>query len=375
MGTKMKTFSKDNRLTVIMIIAALLILIVVGFYFCKFGRNGLSGNPSDWSNFGGYIGGTLSPILAFFSFLALCHTIRLQNKQLQLSEDTQKIQRFEGIFTYMANELSRMQDDLNELSIQNVLKHSSGRTYSYAKVRAELRLNPNYPRFFIYLYQILRLIDKQDENTISFQDKKRYSNIIRSGLNNSIMQLCFLNSLVIDIYDDDFKKYKELLEKYHFFEHMPFQYKPKNNLDYFFFGLTSLYNFQAFGNNQHLKNAIINILMNHTLSLPKYEWKNQTQKNQLFVGFQWDKQTVRFSNKETSGHCVSFNLNSLAGVVAEHEIFSSAISFKELKFIYKNQEYQLEVVFPNLFMEINLVLINSTNKETTIFNFVEIEEC
>jgi hypothetical protein len=37
-----------------------------------------SPNSSDWSNFGSFIGGTLSPILAFASFLAILVTIKLQ---------------------------------------------------------------------------------------------------------------------------------------------------------------------------------------------------------------------------------------------------------------------------------------------------------
>jgi hypothetical protein len=37
-----------------------------------------SPNSSDWSNFGCFIGGTLSPILAFASFLAILVTIKLQ---------------------------------------------------------------------------------------------------------------------------------------------------------------------------------------------------------------------------------------------------------------------------------------------------------
>lgn len=50
----------------------------------------LSGNPEHWSAFGEYIGGILSPILAFLALIALLHSIRLQTTELNYSTEQLK---------------------------------------------------------------------------------------------------------------------------------------------------------------------------------------------------------------------------------------------------------------------------------------------
>lgn len=416
----MKKWLKNNWLLVLFVgIIITIALTVIIFYVYNFGNNKLSNDTGDWGTFGDYIGGTLNPILAFFSFLALCYTINLQNKQLQRTDEqlaqnklaleqnakalelnnqelnnsteqlklsakaqlemekTQRIQRFEGLFTYMANELSRMQGNLNGLSIQNILKNSSKRHYWYAATRNTLGINVTYSQFCIYLYQILKLIDDQDDNIISFQDKKRYSNIIRSSLNIPSIQLCFLNNITLGPYDGDFKKYKILLEEYSFFEHMPFQYKDKkdNSLyDYFFLGLAGLYDFKAFGSNTYLTVAPIRILNDIFLKKANYVWIEKDGKKNLSIKIKTGHPfMIEFIENTTNSVLVEFNLNSLIGVKSEYKTYATFITFTELKFIYKNQDYQLDVVFPNLFFEVNLVLTNLISKETTTFNYEEIE--
>lgn len=374
----MKNFLKNNWLLVLFVgIIITIALTVIIFYVYNFGNNELSSDTGDWGTFGDYIGGTLNPILAFFSFLALCHTIHLQNKQLQLSEKTQTIQRFEGLFTYMANELSRMQGNLNDLSIQNILKRSGRKSYRYVEIRNTLGRNAKYSHFCIYLYQIIKLIDDQDDNIISFQDKKRYSNIIRSNLNTSSIQLCFLNNITLGSYDDDFKKYKRLLEKYSFFEHMTFQYKDKNDnnlYDYFFLGLASLYDFKAFGNNTYLTLALIRLLSNILRTKANYVWVEKYDKKNLSIKIKTGHPfMIEFIENTTNSVLVEFNLNSLIGVKSEYKTYATLITFTELKFIYKNQDYQLEVIFPNLFFEVSVMLSNSNNQETHMFDYVEPE--
>lgn len=363
-------FFKSFWLIIIIFLAFIFILFIFHSYWSHFHSGELSDKTSDWANFGSYFGGTLSPILAFFSFLALCHTINLQNKQLT-------IQRFEGLFTYMANELSRKQGDLNELSIQNILRRSGKASYRYAETRNKLGINATYSHFCIYLYQILKLIDDQDDNVIPFKDKKRYSNIIRSSLDKSSMQLCFLNNVTLGAYDIDFAKYRILLEKYSFFEHMPFQYKDKkdNSLyDYFFLGLAGLYDFKAFGNNIYLTVAPIRILNDIFRTKVNYVWvEKDGKKNQSIEIKAGHPIIVTFIENEANNNLIEFNLNSLVNIIEKNNNSGSIITFKELKFVYKNQDYQLEIVFPNLFFEVNLVLTNLISKETTTFNYEEIE--
>lgn len=62
----------------------LIISVAVGFLVVLLGWSwnfrsaAISGNPSDWGAFGDYLGGVLSPILAFVSFMGLLLTIREQ---------------------------------------------------------------------------------------------------------------------------------------------------------------------------------------------------------------------------------------------------------------------------------------------------------
>lgn len=271
---------KTNKfLTGLLVTALILIAFFAGVYLNHFG---LKMPPADdkvmgtWGTFGDYFGGILNPILGFCSFMALLFTIDLQNKQLkktdeqleqnrialdqnaealklnnqelqnsneQLSlsakaqsemEKTQRLQQFEGLFTYMANELSKIYGELidksKKKSARLFLSNSHGKTYT--NVRQSLRSNYVLVRFFMYLYQILKLIDDQSESSMDFRDRKRYSNIIRSSIENDILQLIFLNCLTFDEQDNDFLKYKHLLEKYNFFEHMTFNDKSNDSYNY-----------------------------------------------------------------------------------------------------------------------------------------------
>lgn len=416
----MKKWLKNNWLLVLFVgIIITIALTVIIFYVYNFGNNKLSNDTGDWGTFGDYIGGTLNPILAFFSFLALCYTINLQNKQLQITDEqlaqnklaleqnakalelnnqelknsteqlqlsakaqlemekTQRIQRFEGLFTYMANELSRMQGNLNELSIQNILRRSGRKSYRYVEIRNTLGRDAKYSHFCIYLYQILKLIDDQDDNVISLQDKKRYSNIIRSSLDKSSLQLCFLNNTILGVYDSDFVKYKVLLEKYRFFEHMPFQYKDKNDnnlYDYFFLGLAGLYDFKAFGNNTYLTLASIRILGSILRTKSDYIWVEKDGKKNLSIEIKVEHPfIIEVIENLKNSVLAEFNLNSLIDIKSEYKTYATLITFTELKFIYKNQDYQLEAVFPNLFFEVNLVLTNLVSQETKTFIYAKIE--
>ena len=96
-------------------------------YNLQFGDE-LSDSNGDWGTFGDYLGGVLNPILGFASFMALLYTVRLQSNELKNSneqlaqsaraqtemEKTQRLQQFEGLFTYMANEISKIYENIRE---------------------------------------------------------------------------------------------------------------------------------------------------------------------------------------------------------------------------------------------------------------------
>ncbi|MCT7650951.1 putative phage abortive infection protein [Aliarcobacter butzleri] len=71
----------------IVILAALLIYKVQDFYFSKHSLTWVSEEIEELGQMGDFFGGTLNPILAFFSFCLLLITIKIQNKELKNSTD------------------------------------------------------------------------------------------------------------------------------------------------------------------------------------------------------------------------------------------------------------------------------------------------
>lgn len=62
------------------------VAVAIFLYSKQFGNN-LSYKLEDWAQFGDFFGGALGPTFAFFSFLALLHTIVLQNRELRLTRE------------------------------------------------------------------------------------------------------------------------------------------------------------------------------------------------------------------------------------------------------------------------------------------------
>lgn len=74
-----------TKLVLFAVSSFIILLFVFGLYFYKFALLGLSNNQELWGQFGDFIGGTLNPILAFLSFMALLYTIKIQTEELGLS--------------------------------------------------------------------------------------------------------------------------------------------------------------------------------------------------------------------------------------------------------------------------------------------------
>ena len=64
--------------------AIVLVVSVFAAYFLAF-NSGLSVQQEVWGQFGDFVGGTLNPILSFFSLLALVFTVTLQVHQLDIA--------------------------------------------------------------------------------------------------------------------------------------------------------------------------------------------------------------------------------------------------------------------------------------------------
>lgn len=419
---------KTNRfLLILLTIAIAAVFIIAISYFLQFGSlpNEKTSEHTQnligaWGTVGDYFGGTLNPILAFCSLIALCYTIDLQNKQLKKTDEqlkqnqlaleqnkivleqnakalefnnqelknstrqleisaqaqaemekTQKIQQFEGLFTYMANELSKIYGTLNINSINAFLRNSSENTYSHKTTKNLIRYTPNVSRFCIYLYQTLKLIDKQDDDTFSFSDKKKYSNIIRSSLDDTVLQLVFLNNLVINEEDLEFHKYKKILENYKFFEHMSFDINLNRFNDYYYFlCLTSIYDIQAFGNNIYLKNLPVEMLRDRFYHKSNYNFISQDNLKPVSVDVELNNPTITLIDKNTGSDIISFNLNLITDISSKYKDMKTTLVFSELRFIYQLPEHQLDIVFYEY--DTSLIYRNLMNNECIEFKHTAI---
>ncbi|SMN17295.1 hypothetical protein CRYPA_1240 [uncultured Candidatus Thioglobus sp.] len=72
--------------TLIAIIVFVLAITPFVFWSLQFSSGDISNQTSDWSNFGSFVGGTLSPVLAFISFLGLLATLQSQEKENKRSK-------------------------------------------------------------------------------------------------------------------------------------------------------------------------------------------------------------------------------------------------------------------------------------------------
>ncbi|MDF3188079.1 hypothetical protein [Pseudomonas paracarnis] len=89
-----------------------LIAFAFAIYFYKgsFG-GGFSSTSADWSNFGGYIGGTLGPLVSFITLLAVLKTVYLQRELL----DTQRAE-FKSMQALQRETFDSQQEQIKQAS-------------------------------------------------------------------------------------------------------------------------------------------------------------------------------------------------------------------------------------------------------------------
>ncbi|MBU2114682.1 MAG: hypothetical protein KKE94_13050 [Gammaproteobacteria bacterium] len=74
--------------------SALVGVAAVGFFYGAHFTS-LSEDHKVWGEFGSFFGGVVTPILAFFSFIALLYTIHIQKRELELTRDELSLSRAE----------------------------------------------------------------------------------------------------------------------------------------------------------------------------------------------------------------------------------------------------------------------------------------
>lgn len=80
--------SKDLRFIMVLGVLALFSLVIVFYLYRYHFSGGFSLEPSDWSNFGGYFGGVLVPIVSVLTLATVFKTVLLQREMIKLQDQT-----------------------------------------------------------------------------------------------------------------------------------------------------------------------------------------------------------------------------------------------------------------------------------------------
>lgn len=253
----MSNNKEENKLLglYLFLVVCALVLFLLWIKNLYFGA--LGGNPFDFSDLkndeskrsalgalGDYFGGLLNPILAFLSFIALLWTLKLNQEELaetrkelaraaQAQEDskkvmdaqlkTQSLQQFDSLFFSLLNQLTIKISEFQKEPLLKQQEHFYKDNFEKSKfqnleaLRASLATQNKLSSFFIFLYQIMRNID---EKLPTDNLKKDYSNVVRSLIPSDINKWLLVNCAVNE--NHDFNKFKKLLVKFEFFEHIEF---------------------------------------------------------------------------------------------------------------------------------------------------------
>lgn len=229
-------------------VAALICGAVAVYYYNSTFDGSISTDHSRWGTMGDFFGGVLNPTFSLFGLLALLVTIILQSKELSQStkefsksskalndqSESIKLQNFESTFFKL---LSLHNEIVSSLLYNGPKQRFCFISYIYdlelgkkddEKINIETRskkvdevYDENYDKiafsvehYHKNLYQILKFVDKKCPLGI---DKKQYTNIIRAQLSRDELNVLFFHGLS----KYGVKKFKILIERYGFFEHLP----------------------------------------------------------------------------------------------------------------------------------------------------------
>ena len=171
-------------------------------------------------------------------------------------QKTQRVQQFDMLFTTLLSELIRLSDNFFEKDYIDSCYKIFSNNYKLEYKQVDLRKEYQLTRFFILLYQILKNIS--ENNFLNDKEKKKYSNIIRASLDNTLLQLLMLNCNCAG-FNDDFKEYRKFVEEFSLFEHMDFfdlRQSEFYSLNFDLLLCVRNYKKQAFGNSIYLDKVI-----------------------------------------------------------------------------------------------------------------------
>lgn len=277
-----KNSLKLKKLNVLAWVAIILFVITTSLYFYNF-HGVFSTVKGDWGTFGDFMGGTLNPLFAFLSLIAIIYTISIQTQELEYSREELKATKEELEKSRIAQEEQSDSFKMQNISIKQqtfentffkLLEHHNeliGVLYTEIERDGLVKIFTDgnelitsleknnkgiIKTYFMTLYQILKFVDKQDGKFKGedFFNAKLYTNIIRATLDDGVLSLLAINGVI-----EGFEKYKILIEKYEILEHLNIDsiplrcsYNYSRDMQKEILEVLFLYKDEAFGKNTDL---------------------------------------------------------------------------------------------------------------------------
>ena len=275
---------------------------LVNYIQCQFGSFFPKAVSRDeWGMLGDLFGGILNPFFALLGLVMLLVTLFQNQRELSLSRkefeesaealksqaETLEKQRFEDTFFSLLSQHNIALNNITKERIDYDLDGKQSKSKSIATTmkvkfvgggpylplihkfsgleqsRDELlKENNDLNQYFRILYQVLKFIAlrcpgstaynnfsvKTLKSTSCSNEEKLYSNIVRALMSDDVYYLLAINCWCADS-ADSFYKYKLLVERYSFLEHMPLVASAHANVE-LIQELARSYEESAFGDNQ-----------------------------------------------------------------------------------------------------------------------------
>jgi len=251
----MKQKQKFSIKSIILIFIITLIIVsylLIKFYYNLISNENFEHEITKFAQLGDFLGGTLNPLIAFFTVILLIFTIYIQTKELEATREeleksriaqqeqskslllqniATKQQMFENTFFKLSEQFFQSKNDLKrgkDKSIKAIdsmliwFKHHQLPYYQANSNDTQKSIQTIYDEYnkdienitgiyFGQIYQILKFIH---ESNIS--DKQRYINIFRAQFTKDELEFLFYHCLG----SIGKRKFKSLIEQYEFFEHI-----------------------------------------------------------------------------------------------------------------------------------------------------------
>lgn len=303
-------------------------VVVAIFYWFNFRGSSFSSKPEDWGVFGDYMGGTLNPLLAFFSFMLLLLNLKLQREQLDNAEEqlklnreelaetrkimdsqliTQKSQQFDSLYVLMINQLDAFFMRINGENVPNYINEFNG----LKRLQGILKANQNFCRYKNYLLSVL---EKVDSSGLSDEQKKIYVELLVSSIPENYLILLYLSLFDVDEIID--QSVVDRLEDFRFFQNITLIGNLNADLRFSLIYLMKFYGGDCFGGNKDFARIRGTWYYKKIIELEKYQslsdWVLSVIQNyQYFQGV--DKRLkIMFSS---NGNALVYSENEKIGVI------------------------------------------------------------